>query len=251
MSQYNKKIRIKVKRQDSETSLPYWQEFEIPYREGHNVLSALMEIRKNPVDIRGKKTQAVVWESNCLEEVCGACSMVVNGKARQGCTALVDKLEQPIVLEPMDKFPVIRDLAVDRSRMFDNLKRIKAWVEIDGTHALGPGPKIDAETANERYKLSTCMSCGVCLQVCPQVSPENNFVGAAIISQVKLFNMHPVAKHDSKYRLDSMMHEGGIADCGNAQNCVEACPKKIPLTESIADIGRETSVHAVKKWVGF
>lgn len=57
---------------------------------------------------------------NCLEEVCGACSMVINGRARQSCSAIVDQLEQPIRLEPMNTFPVIRDLQVDRSRMFDN-----------------------------------------------------------------------------------------------------------------------------------
>lgn len=244
-------IRIKVKRQDQEDTLPYWQEFEIPYRPGHNVLSVLMEIRKNPVTIEGKKVSSVVWESNCLEEVCGACSMVINGKARQGCTALIDKLEQPIVIEPMDKFPVVRDLAVDRSRMFDALKNTKAWVEIDGTHALGPGPRIDAETAGVRYKLSTCMTCGVCLQVCPQISIHNKFIGAAGLNQVRLFNMHPTGKKKAKERLDVMMHEGGISDCGNAQNCVEACPKGIPLTESIAEVGRQTSVHALKKLTGF
>ena len=49
---------------------------------------------------------------NCLEEVCGACSMVINGRARQSCSAIVDQLEQPIRLEPMNTFPVIRDLQV-------------------------------------------------------------------------------------------------------------------------------------------
>lgn len=73
---------------------------------------------------------------NCLEEVCGACSMVINGRARQSCSAIVDQLEQPIRLEPMSTFPVIRDLQVDRSRMFDNLKRMKAWIPIDGTYDL-------------------------------------------------------------------------------------------------------------------
>ena len=73
---------------------------------------------------------------NCLEEVCGACSMVINGRARQSCSAIVDQLEQPIRLEPMSTFPVIRDLQVDRTRMFDNLKRMKAWIPIDGTYDL-------------------------------------------------------------------------------------------------------------------
>ena len=65
----------------------------------------------------------VTWDCNCLEEVCGSCTMLINGRVQQACTALVDNLEKPIVLEPMSKFPVIRDLQVDRERMFDNLKK--------------------------------------------------------------------------------------------------------------------------------
>lgn len=244
------KIRLRVRRQNGPDEHPYWQEFEIPYQPGHNVLSCLMEIRKNPVDIEGRRVEPVVWESNCLEEVCGACSMVVNGKPQQGCTALIDELESPVVVEPMDKFPVIRDLAVDRTRMFDNLKRIKAWVEIDGSHNLGPGPKQDPDEVLERYTLSTCMTCGVCLQVCPQFSKTNNFVGAQTISQVRLFNTHPTGSYMADERLDAVMGEGGNEDCGNAQNCVEACPKSIPLTESIAYVGRETTKRGFRKFFG-
>ena len=54
-----------------------------------NVISALMEIRRNPVNAEGKATTPVTWDMNCLEEVCGACSMVINGSPRQSCTALV------------------------------------------------------------------------------------------------------------------------------------------------------------------
>jgi len=245
-----KKIRVKVKRQDDRDKLPYWLEFEIPYQPGHNVLSVLMEFRKNPVDITGKKVAPIVYDSGCLEQVCGACSMVVNGRARQGCTALVDQLEQPIVLEPMNKFPVHRDLAVDRSRMFENLKRVKAWVEIDGSHNLGPGPRQDPAEVRERYVMSTCMTCGVCLQVCPQFAIDNSFVGAQTINQVRLFNSHPTGAYNADERLDAVMGNGGVEDCGNAQNCVHACPKSIPLHESIASIGRQATVRAFKKFVG-
>ena len=85
------------------------------------------------------------------------------------------------------------------------------------------------------------MSCGCCLEACPQYSKGNNFLGAAAINQARLFNMHPTAKNIADERLDSLMKEGGIANCGNAQNCVESCPKSIPLTESIAEIGRQVS----------
>ncbi len=84
-----------------------------------------MEIQRSPTTQGGKTVSPVTWDSNCLEEVCGSCTMVINGKVRQACTALVDNLEKPISLEPMSKFPVVRDLQVNRSRMFENLKKVK------------------------------------------------------------------------------------------------------------------------------
>ena len=114
-----KTVKLIIKRQDNSESKPYEESFEIPYKENLNVIACLMEIRRNPVNSKGEKTTPVTWDMNCLEEVCGACSMVINGRARQSCSAIVDQLEQPIRLEPMSTFPVIRDLQVDRSRMFD------------------------------------------------------------------------------------------------------------------------------------
>ena len=114
------------------------------------------------------------------------------------------------------------------------------------------------------------MSCGCCLEACPQYSkielerlPEETdeqfaerkqaayrrgFVGAAAISQAVLFNTHPTGKMQADQRLDALMEPGGIQVCGNAQNCVAVCPKEIPLTRSIARIGRSTTIRAIKKF---
>ncbi len=241
-------VHLKIKRQQTPESAPYWEEFGVPYRPGMNVIIALMDIQKNPVTKEGKKTAPVAWDCNCLEEVCGACTMLVNGRVRQSCTALVDQLEQPIRLEPMMKFPVVRDLRVNRQRMFDALKRVKAWIPIDGTYQqLGPGPKMSPHDQQIGYKLSECMTCGCCLEVCPQYNDRSDFIGAAALSQVRLFNLHPTGKLQKESRLEAIMGEGGIEDCGNAQNCVEVCPKEIPLTTSIAELNRDTTVYGLKK----
>src|SRR5580700_860030 len=96
----------------------YWEEFELERVSGANVISCLMEIQKNPVNKEGKKTTPVAWEQGCLEEVCGSCSMLVNGKPRQACTALIETYMEAgsttIILAPFTKFPLIRDLVVDR-----------------------------------------------------------------------------------------------------------------------------------------
>jgi succinate dehydrogenase / fumarate reductase iron-sulfur subunit len=100
------------------------------------------------------------------------------------------------------------------------------------------------------YDLARCMTCGCCLEVCPQITPTSKFMGAATLSQVRLFNMHPTGKMHAAERLEALMGEGGLADCANAQNCVHACPKEIPLTESIAAVGRQTTVHVLKRLFG-
>ena len=243
-------IRLRVKRQDGPDAHPYWQEFEIPYKPQHNVISALMEVRRHPVTRDGKETTPVVWEASCLEEVCGSCTMVINGHVRQACTALIDQYEQPIVLEPMTKFPVVRDLMVDRSRMFEALQKARAWIPLDGTYDLGPGPRVPADTQEFRYALSRCMTCGCCLEVCPQYNDHSKFMGVAVMSQVVLFNLHPSGAMQKDLRLEAVMGEGGISDCGNAQNCVKACPKEIPLTTSIGELGRQTTVKAFKDLFG-
>ncbi len=114
------------------------------------------------------------------------------------------------------------------------------------------------------------MSCGCCLDACPQYTKieltkqpgeteeqfearrdaayDQAFVGPHAISQAMLHNNHPTSKTLSGERLDALMGPGGVATCGNAQNCVAVCPKEIPLTRSIARAGRQTTVHAIKKW---
>jgi len=239
-----------ITRQDSPDSSPYEETFEVPYKPGMNVISGLMEIQRNPVNANGEKTTPVQWDMNCLEEVCGACSMVINGTARQSCAALIDELEQPIRLEPMSTFPVIRDLFVDREQMFDALKQVKAWIPIDGTYDLGPGPRMPEKKRQWAYELSKCMTCGVCLEACPNVNDKSDFIGPAALSQVRLFNAHPTGEMNASERLEGLMEDGGISGCSNAQNCVQVCPKGIPLTTSIAAMNRATNIQAFKNFFG-
>ncbi|MBM3208392.1 MAG: succinate dehydrogenase iron-sulfur subunit [Chlamydiae bacterium] len=232
----------------------YWEEFELELRPFLNITSALMEIQRNPVTKNNNRVTPVSWEQGCLEEVCGSCSMLINGRPRQGCTALIHKLIEAtgsnvVTLAPMTKFPLVKDLVVDRSQMFENLKKIKAWVDVDDSFDKGFGPKISPQVQEAMYTLSTCMTCGCCTEACPQVNNNSKFVGPATISQARLFNAHPVGNLTAQERLRPLMEEGGISDCGNAQNCVEVCPKSIPLTESIAVIGRQVVRQAWKDMI--
>jgi succinate dehydrogenase / fumarate reductase iron-sulfur subunit len=252
----------------------YWQRHRVPYQPDMNVISVLQRIAAQARTADGEKVAPVAWDCNCLEEVCGACTMVINGRVQQACTALVDRLLQDdplqIELRPMSKFPVLRDLVVDRARMFHALKRVKAWIQVDGYYDQGPGPRQSHADQELNYPLSECMTCGCCLEACPQYArvelPRHEdeseesyaarqeraystaFLGAHAISQAVLFNRNPIGQMQSAARLDALSEPGGLQVCGNAQNCVVVCPKRIPLTTSIARAGRATTWHAFRKW---
>ncbi|MEM9825773.1 MAG: succinate dehydrogenase iron-sulfur subunit [Planctomycetota bacterium] len=267
-------ILVRVRRQDGPGQDGYWQLHRIKYEPEMNVISVLQRIAAQATDVDGNRVAPVAWDCGCLEEVCGSCTMVINGRVRQSCSALVDRLlaDEPdeIVLEPMSKFPVVRDLVVDRARLFDSLKRVKAWVPVDSYYNMGPGERQLRGTQEQNYPLSQCMSCGCCLEACPQFTKieltqeegesdqdfaarqraayEEAFIGPHAISQAMLFNNHPTGKAMAAERMDVLTGPGGIQACGNAQNCVSVCPKEIPLTTSIARAGRAATVHMVKKW---
>lgn len=246
MSTSRQHINFRVLRQEGPNTAPYWEAYRLPYRPNMNVISVLMEVQRHPVTAEGKTVSPPVWDAACLEEVCGSCTMNIEGKVRQSCTALIDNLPDNFRIEPMKKFPVIRDLRVDRSRMFDALKRVKAWIPVDGYYDLGEGPRQPPQLAETRYELSTCMTCGCCLEACPQVNAVSPFIGAAPIAQALLFNLHPTGKAQGAERVEALLGPGGLEDCGNAQNCVEVCPKEIPLVQSIAEMNKQATLHAFR-----
>ncbi len=265
-------IRVRVLRQDSPGEESYWQHFDVPYEPNMNVISVLQKIAALARSEDGQPAAPVAWDCSCLEEVCGSCTMLINGRTRMACSALVDNLldeGDEIELRPMTKFPVVRDLCVDRSRLFRSLERVKAWVPVDGSYDHGPGPRVSPEEQEDAYPLATCISCGCCLEACPQFTKieavrrddesqeafekrrreafDDGFVGPHAISQAMLFNSHPIGKMIADERMESLTSQGGIQMCGNAQNCVSVCPKHIPLTRSIARAGRAATVWAIKR----
>lgn len=272
-SHHPHRINVRILRQDGPGQPSYWERHQVEYEENMNVISVLQRIASNASTVEGRKVAPVSWDCGCLEEVCGSCTMIINGRVRQSCSALVDRLMEEdsteIELRPMTKFPVIRDLMVDRSRLFSGLKRVKAWVPADSYYDMGPGPRQSRQEQETSYPLSQCMSCGCCLEACPQYQKielhrrpgetdeqfeqrkqdayHEAFLGAAPISQAVLFNSHPTGKNLADERLEVLTGTGGISTCGNAQNCVAVCPKEIPLTTSIGKAGRAATIYSLKK----
>jgi succinate dehydrogenase / fumarate reductase iron-sulfur subunit len=202
--------------------------------------------------------------------------MLINGRVRQACSALVDRLlvdrPEQIELRPLMKFPVVRDLVVNRDRLFRALEKLHCWIEVDGYFDRGPAPRQTPNRQQQAYPLSTCISCGCCLEACPQYGKielnrgedeaesdfaarrqaefDRHFIGAHANSQVVLMNSNPLGQMTAPERLEALTAPGGIQDCGKAANCQAVCPKEIPLMTSWGRAGRATTVHALKKIFG-
>ncbi len=216
------------------------------------IAEALDAICLDPRTVTGETVAPPVWESSCLEEMCGACAMLVNGRVRLACTARIDEIApkgQRITLAPLSKFPCERDLVVDRSRAFDALKHVEAWIALDEPRTDLPAPKEFPSAAEARSTLARCMTCAACLEACPEFGEGRPVIRAAANSQPALANAHPLGGERRVARLEMLMGEGGVADCGKAQVCVDVCPQEIPLVDAIGTVARDTTKHFLFGWI--
>jgi len=229
---------LKIKRQASPEDKPYWESFSLEYGEDDTILILLIKL-ENPAN----NSTPVHHECNCKEEMCGTCTIRINGKPRLSCSTLVKDLpesfpKKPIVLEPLEKFAVIKDLTVDRNRINRSLTRVKNWVETD--ELFGSNVDYGKDVQHEMYSYAKCINCGSCYDACPRTSKvESNYIGPSAIAHVVTMNDHPLGKESSEGRLAAIMHNDGVSKCGKAMICDKVCPKKVPLVRSVARANRE------------
>jgi succinate dehydrogenase / fumarate reductase iron-sulfur subunit len=207
------------------------------------VASALLQLQ---IESNAERAP-LVFESGCLEALCGSCTLVVNGRVQKACITRLSSLGAKVTLEPLSKFPVVRDLVVDRTRMLDALDRVTQPGTSRGL-ASDDSEKVSSQQQELSYVLSRCSSCGACLEACPQYSKGGDFVGAALLNHVRRRHLHAHDKGEAASLVESVMTEGGVADCGKAQNCVEACPLDVPTVDSIQHVAGEASKRLLFGW---
>ena len=185
-----------------------------------NIASVLTSLnRRDPlVDVDGNPADEILWECSCLQKKCGACAMVINGRPSLACDVMLkDCRKEEIKIEPLHKFPLIADLMVDRSILYENLKTMRIWLEKEADIA-----DRDRETV---YEASECIQCGCCLEVCPNFYAGGNFFGMStvplttkLLSESDLRDMKETAKLYARHTFEG---------CGKSLACKNVCPKKI------------------------
>ena len=222
------KINIRIKRQQHSSSQPYWQSFCYEGSPKLTVADLLAELNTQEplLTAAGEPAEPIVYETSCHEKKCGACAMLINGLPRLACSVFVSTAlgaDNTLTLEPLSKFPVVRDLQVDRKTTFENLKKMHLWLE-EKTE--------NTSTWNRQlqYEAGQCLECGCCLEICPNFYPGSDFAGnAAMVQAYKVLEQNA----DDEHKQTMLQHyrQYFFAGCSQSLSCKTVCPLGLPIEE--------------------
>ncbi len=201
-----------------------------------------------------KGIDPVAFDHDCREGICGMCSMYINGEAHgpdrlvTTCQLHMRKFKdgETITIEPFraNAFPVVKDLAVDRSA-FDRIQHAGGFVSVNtsGNTQDANAIPINKHDADNAFDAATCIGCGACVASCKNASAML-FVSAKV-SQYALLPQGKVEAADRVLNMVKQMDEEGFGNCTNTGACEVECPKGISL-ENIARMNREYLVASAK-----
>ena len=222
---------VKIKRQAGPEAPGYWQSFAYE-GDRHVTVSAVLDALNytdDLFDLEGKPAPRIRWECSCMQAVCGGCAMVINGIPALACATYADQVKgEELVLEPLSKFPVIADLMVDRSIIYEQLLQAKAYLENVATSDKGQLP--------HQYSVAKCLKCGLCLEVCPNYRPGGQFYGAVLANESYLLASQSAEKKPPVVQ-EYKKHFG--AGCSKALSCQSVCPMQIETITSILRMNRK------------
>ena len=238
-------LTLKVWRQDGPEDKGRLETHQLSGVTGDMSFLEMMDVLNDKIVREGG--DPVVFDHDCREGICGMCSMFINGEAHgpgRGVTTCQLHMRSfkdgdTITIEPWraSAFPVVKDLAVDRSA-FDRVIQAGGYVSVNTSgetldaNAI-PIPKADAD---EAFNAATCIGCGACVATCKNASAML-FVSA----KVSQFALLPQGQPERKRRVTRMveqMDKEGFGNCTNTGACAVECPKGIDLS-NIARMNRD------------
>lgn len=225
-------MKIKIRRQESSDTLPYWQIFNFESDKRLTVAGILEQLNYNddPVDETGAPCRRIRWECSCMQKMCGGCAMVINGNPSLACGTFIDVAHtRQLTLEPLSKFPVICDLVVDRSIIHEYEKKAMMYL---GTRAKSP-----EKSFSHQYSAAKCLKCGLCLEVCPNyVKFSNRFFGAFLANDAFLLYS---SSADRKADIRKQYRKHFESGCSKSLACRDICPVHMPTLSSISYMNRK------------
>lgn len=223
---------VKILRQSSPFEKPYFQEFSYERKENQTVAGMLDELnyKDDLVDIKGNPAPRISWECSCLQGMCGACAMVINGRPALACeTFLRDLKGNTVTIEPLKKFMTISDLVVDRGIIQENLREENVYI--------GKYEGSDPKEHEHQYTAAKCLKCGLCLEICPNYQGGKSFFGAAFANDCYLI---ATRSENNKKKIKQSYDKHFAKGCSKSLSCVDVCPMNIPTLASIAKMNRKS-----------
>ena len=221
---------VKIKRQHAPDSAPYWQSFSYdgPLHVTVSTVLDALNYTDDLYDTDGNLAERIRWECSCMQAICGGCAMVINGVPALACTTFADEGKgSTLILEPLSKFPVVADLIVDRSIIYENLNSAKAYLD---------GPAVSNKLRHaHQYSVAKCLKCGLCLEVCPNYRAGGAFFGA-ILANESYLTASQSEKAPAQLVEEYQTHFG--AGCSKVLSCQNVCPAGIETISSIIKMNR-------------
>jgi len=170
---------------------------------------------------------------NCKAGKCGSCSAEINGQPRLMCMTRLDTLplELPVIVEPMQAFPLVKDLVTDVSWNYEVKKKIAPFKPRKPDNGDGTW-KMQQEDADRVQEFRKCIECFLCQDVCHVLrdhQKHEQFIGPRFLVHVAQLEMHPL---DTEDRVPALKKEHGIGYCNITKCCTKVCPEHITITDN-------------------
>ena len=206
---------------------PVFQSYEVPFREDWVLLDAINYI-KDYID------GSLSYRWSCRMGVCGSCGMMVNGRPELTCAFPMSScMPGPVRIEPLQFFPIVRDLVIDMTDFMQKLTRVKPWIIRDEERPLAEGEYRQTPAELDVYKqFSMCINCLLCYAACPVVGLESGFAGPAAIALAQRYNMDS-RDQGAAERLDALDEHEGMWGCTFVGECTKVCPKHVDPAKAI------------------
>ncbi len=206
---------------------PHWENYTVEMEPTDRVLDGLEAIK-------GRLDGTLGYRRSCAHGVCGSDAMIINGRNRLACKVLVKEMRQPIAIEPMIGFKVLKDFIVDMEGFFAKYRLIQP--DLIEKHPAPEKERLQSPEQRERFDDTTkCILCGACTTSCPSFWANPAYVGPAAIVQAHRFLFD--SRDEGKEERLSVLNTGdGVWRCRTVFNCVEACPRGINVTRAIAEV---------------
>jgi len=177
---------------------------------------------------------------SCRMGICGSCGMTINGEPQLSCaTFLTDYAPGPVRVEPLQNFPVIRDLVVEIDDFMRKLTKVKPWLIREEDEPLEDGEYLQTPSEMDDYrKYSMCINCMLCYSACPVYALDPEFIGPAALAKAYRFVGDPRDAEQYERLKDLAEDPAGIYDCTHCFKCIEACPKGVAPMNQIMRLRR-------------